>query len=75
MNVLGWILIDRSGKHFGSVLCYLRDGSLALPKGRQAVQELLAEAKHYCIQGLIEVCQNQLQVRRLTPLRLRRAAV
>uniref|UniRef100_A0A3Q4MI71 BTB/POZ domain-containing adapter for CUL3-mediated RhoA degradation protein 2 n=1 Tax=Neolamprologus brichardi TaxID=32507 RepID=A0A3Q4MI71_NEOBR len=48
----GWILIDRSGKHFGSILCYLRDGRVALPKGRQAVQELLVEAKHFLVQGL-----------------------
>lgn len=58
----GWILIDRSGKHFGSILCYLRDGTVSLPKGRQAVQELLAEAKYYLIQGLVELCQNSLQV-------------
>lgn len=58
----GWILIDRSGKHFGSILCYLRDGTVTLPKGRQAVQELLAEAKYYLIQGLVELCQNTLQV-------------
>lgn len=57
-----WILIDRSGKHFGSILCYLRDGTVTLPKGRQAVQELLAEAKYYLIQGLVELCQNTLQV-------------
>ncbi|XP_034021168.1 BTB/POZ domain-containing adapter for CUL3-mediated RhoA degradation protein 2 [Thalassophryne amazonica] len=58
----GWILIDRSGKHFGSVLCYLREGTVALPKGRQAVLELLAEAKYYLIQGLVDLCQNHLQV-------------
>ncbi|KAM6933252.1 BTB/POZ domain-containing adapter for CUL3-mediated RhoA degradation protein 2 [Xenentodon cancila] len=57
----GWILIDRSGKHFGSILCYLRDGSVVLPKGRQAIQELLAEAKFYLILGLVELCQNTLQ--------------
>ncbi|XP_063348756.1 BTB/POZ domain-containing adapter for CUL3-mediated RhoA degradation protein 2 isoform X2 [Pelmatolapia mariae] len=57
----GWILIDRSGKHFGSILCYLRDGRVALPKGRQAVQELLVEAKHFLVQGLVELCQNSLQ--------------
>ncbi|XP_017295325.1 BTB/POZ domain-containing adapter for CUL3-mediated RhoA degradation protein 2 [Kryptolebias marmoratus] len=57
----GWILIDRSGKHFGSILCYLRDGTIILPKGRQAVQELLAEAKYYFIQDLVELCQNTLQ--------------
>lgn len=55
-------MIDRSGKHFGSILCYLRDGTVSLPKGRQAVQELLAEAKYYTIPGLLELCQNTLQV-------------
>ncbi|XP_037314460.1 BTB/POZ domain-containing adapter for CUL3-mediated RhoA degradation protein 2 [Pungitius pungitius] len=57
----GWILIDRSGKHFNSVLCFLRDGTAALPKGRQAVQEVLAEAKFYEVQGLVELCQSSLQ--------------
>lgn len=64
----GWILIDRSGKHFGSILCYLRDGNLNLPKGRQAVQELLAEAKYYFIQGLMELCHNNLQGNKEQPL-------
>uniref|UniRef100_A0A3Q2NNA8 BTB/POZ domain-containing adapter for CUL3-mediated RhoA degradation protein 2 n=1 Tax=Fundulus heteroclitus TaxID=8078 RepID=A0A3Q2NNA8_FUNHE len=58
----GWILIDRSGKHFNSILNYLREGTVTLPKGRQAVQELLAEAKYYLLQGLVELCQNTLQV-------------
>ncbi|KAM4627753.1 BTB/POZ domain-containing adapter for CUL3-mediated RhoA degradation protein 2 isoform 1-T2 [Polymixia lowei] len=57
----GWILIDRSGKHFGSILSYLREGVVTLPKGRQAVLELLAEAKYYLIQDLVELCQNSLQ--------------
>ncbi|XP_029922573.1 BTB/POZ domain-containing adapter for CUL3-mediated RhoA degradation protein 2 [Myripristis murdjan] len=57
----GWILIDRSGKHFGTILGYLREGTVTLPKGRQAVLELLAEAKYYVIQGLVELCQNSLQ--------------
>ncbi|XP_068601943.1 BTB/POZ domain-containing adapter for CUL3-mediated RhoA degradation protein 2 [Brachionichthys hirsutus] len=64
----GWILIDRSGKHFGSILCYLRDGTVALPKGRQAVQELLAEAKYYFVQGLVDLCQNSLQGNKEQPL-------
>lgn len=64
----GWILIDRSGKHFGSILCYLRDGRVALPKGRQAVQELLVEAKHFLVQGLVELCQNSLQGNKEQPM-------
>ncbi|XP_030633022.1 BTB/POZ domain-containing adapter for CUL3-mediated RhoA degradation protein 2 isoform X1 [Chanos chanos] len=58
---LGWILIDRCGKHFGTVLSYLRDGVVTLPKSRQGVQELLAEAKYYRIQGLVDLCQHALQ--------------
>ena len=58
----GWILIDRSGKHFGSILSYLRDGTVTLPKGGQAIKELMSEAKYYLIQGLVELCQNTLQV-------------
>ncbi|XP_075993259.1 BTB/POZ domain-containing adapter for CUL3-mediated RhoA degradation protein 2 [Genypterus blacodes] len=57
----GWILIDRSGKHFGSILSYLREGSVTLPSGRQGVSELLAEAKYYLIQSLVELCQSSLQ--------------
>lgn len=54
----GWILIDRNGKHFGSILHFLRDGTVSLPKGRQALLELLNEAKYYLLQGLVELCQN-----------------
>ncbi|XP_053130777.1 BTB/POZ domain-containing adapter for CUL3-mediated RhoA degradation protein 2 isoform X2 [Hemicordylus capensis] len=57
----GWILIDRCGKHFGTVLNYLRDNKVALPKNRQEVKELMAEAKYYLIQGLVELCQAALQ--------------
>ncbi|XP_005807802.1 BTB/POZ domain-containing adapter for CUL3-mediated RhoA degradation protein 2 [Xiphophorus maculatus] len=64
----GWVLIDRSGKHFNSILNYLRDGTVTLPKGRQAVQELLAEAKYYLIQGLVELCQNTLQGNKEQPM-------
>uniref|UniRef100_UPI00398EDF8B BTB/POZ domain-containing adapter for CUL3-mediated RhoA degradation protein 2 n=1 Tax=Pristiophorus japonicus TaxID=55135 RepID=UPI00398EDF8B len=57
----GWILIDRCGKHFGTVLNYLRDDSIILPKSRREIKELLAEAKYYLIQGLVDVCQTALQ--------------
>lgn len=57
----GWILIDRCGKHFGSVLSYLRDESVTLPKNRQGIMELLAEAKYYQIQGLVDLCEHALQ--------------
>ncbi|KAG7232995.1 hypothetical protein INR49_007785 [Caranx melampygus] len=64
----GWILIDRSGKHFGTILCFLRDGAVTLPKGRQAVLELLAEAKYFLLQGLVELCHSSLQGNKEQPL-------
>ena len=58
----GWILIDRCGKHFGTILNYLRDGAVPLPESRREIEELLAEAKYYLVQGLVEECQVALQV-------------
>ncbi len=44
-KLAGWVLIDRSGKHFGTVLNFLRDGSVSLPATRKELVELLVEAK------------------------------
>ncbi|MBZ3887749.1 BTB/POZ domain-containing adapter for CUL3-mediated RhoA degradation protein 2 [Sciurus carolinensis] len=49
----GWILLDRCGKHFGTILNYLRDDTITLPKNRQEIKELMTEAKYYLIQGLV----------------------
>uniref|UniRef100_A0A8C7T2J5 BTB domain-containing protein n=1 Tax=Oncorhynchus mykiss TaxID=8022 RepID=A0A8C7T2J5_ONCMY len=57
----GWILIDRCGKHFGTILNYLRDGAVPLPEIRREVEELLAEAKYYLVQGLADECHAALQ--------------
>ena len=48
----GWVLIDRCGKHFGSILSFLRDGTITLPDSRREQDELLQEAKYYCVQEL-----------------------
>merc|ERR1719391_1273638 len=56
----GWILIDRSGKHFGSILNFLRDGSVPLPDTRRELLELQAEAKYYCIEELSLATENSL---------------
>lgn len=58
----GWVLIDRSGRHFGTILNYLRDGSVPLPESPRELGELLGEARYYLVQGLIEDCQLALQV-------------
>uniref|UniRef100_A0A0N5AH72 BTB domain-containing protein n=1 Tax=Syphacia muris TaxID=451379 RepID=A0A0N5AH72_9BILA len=58
----GWIKIDRSGKHFGTILNFLRDGSVPLPECRSETLEILAEAKYYLIQDLILLCNNWLNI-------------
>ena len=57
----GWILIDRCGKHFGTILNFLRDGDVALPEIRREILELQAEAKYYCIEELSELCEKSLK--------------
>ncbi|XP_073983167.1 BTB/POZ domain-containing adapter for CUL3-mediated RhoA degradation protein 3 [Rhodnius prolixus] len=56
----GWILIDRCGKHFGSILNFLRDGLVPLPDSCKETAELLAEAKYYCISELVSACEQAL---------------
>jgi len=64
----GWILIDRCGKHFGTVLNYLRDGNVALPPNLQEIEELLAEAKFYCIGGLCDLCEKAMVSHNAEPI-------
>ncbi|KRZ17287.1 BTB/POZ domain-containing adapter for CUL3-mediated RhoA degradation protein 3 [Trichinella zimbabwensis] len=54
----GWVLIDRCGKNFDVILNYLRDGSVALPACNAFVEQIMAEATYYCLQGLVRICQN-----------------
>jgi BTB/POZ domain-containing adapter for CUL3-mediated RhoA degradation protein len=63
----GWILIDRCGKHFGTILNFLRDGIVSLPESQKEVAELLAEAKYYLIQELIDCCETVLNRYRENP--------
>ena len=46
----GYVFIDRSGKHFGLILNFLREGAAPLPECRNEVQEILIEAKYFLIQ-------------------------
>lgn len=64
----GWVLIDRSGRHFGTILNYLRDGSVPLPESTRELGELLGEARYYLVQGLIEDCQLALQQKKGEPV-------
>lgn len=57
----GWILIDRCGKHFPLILNFLRDGTVPLPQNEVELKEVLIEAKYYCIEQLVELCEKALQ--------------
>lgn len=59
----GWVLIDRCGKHFNSILNFLRDEHVALPDKTHEIAELLAEAKFYLITPLVDACQQALRLR------------
>lgn len=65
---LGWIMIDRCGVHFGTIMNYLRDGIVALPETTKGVAELLAEAKYYCIAELVESCERALMKKDPEPI-------
>merc|ERR1719318_2124233 len=57
----GWVLIDRSGKHFGRILNYLRDGTIPMPDRKAELKELLTEAKFYCLQELAKEVEEELK--------------
>lgn len=64
----GWVLIDRCGKHFSTILNFLRNGYAPLPEKRREVEELLEEAKFYLIQDLITQCEISLEKMRVAKL-------
>lgn len=49
----GSFFVDRDGKHFGSILSFMRSGYLAKPQDRVERKELLLEAEYYCIKDAI----------------------
>ncbi|KAJ8402594.1 hypothetical protein AAFF_G00366770 [Aldrovandia affinis] len=59
----GWVVLDRCGRHFGLVLNFLRDGSVPLPDSQRELEEVLTEAQHYQIQGLVQHCHTTLKKR------------
>lgn len=54
----------RCGKHFGTILNFLRDGATPLPDTVKNLAELLAEAKYYCIEELSESIERALESKR-----------
>lgn len=58
------MFIDRCGKHFGTILNFLRDGSVPLPETSVEIAEILAEAKYYGVSELYDACEQALQKKR-----------
>ena len=61
MSFTGWVLIDRSGKHFGTILNYLRDGSVPLPDSKVELKELLVETKFFCLEQLSSEVEEEIK--------------
>lgn len=57
----GWVLLDRSGKHFDRILNYLRDGKIPMPDDKTELKELLTETKFYCLQELTNEVEEALK--------------
>ena len=57
---VGWVLIDRCGKHFNLILNFLRDGEIPLSDNRSELSELLVEAKFYCLENLCKAIDGKI---------------
>lgn len=64
---MDFITIDRDGKHFGSILNYMRDtSSLDLTTwSSNDLKDLLREADFYCLSELVELCDNEFSLREM----------
>ncbi|XP_055050399.1 BTB/POZ domain-containing adapter for CUL3-mediated RhoA degradation protein 1 [Misgurnus anguillicaudatus] len=60
----GWVVLDRSGRHFSLMLNFLRDGAVPLPENSRELEEVLKEAQYYRLQGLVQHCLTTVQKRR-----------
>lgn len=64
----GYILIDRSGKHFEFILNFLRDEdplyvqAMLVDKTELDLFELLKEAKFYCVQPLVALVEQKIML-------------
>ena len=59
--LIGWILIDRCGKHLPLILNFHRDGTVPLPQNEVELQEVLIDAKYYLIEQLVDLCEKALE--------------
>jgi len=59
----GSYFIDRSPKHFDTILNYYRDGEVYLPNENQILTEILKEAKYYSIKNLVKEIEKKMNVK------------
>ncbi|XP_014769568.1 BTB/POZ domain-containing adapter for CUL3-mediated RhoA degradation protein 3 [Octopus bimaculoides] len=61
----GFVIIERNGKYFETILNFLRDGSVPLPESKAELTELHAEAKYYMIQELQNIIETALKKKKI----------
>lgn len=62
-NMFGYIFIDRDPTHFRVILNFMRDGDVDLPDSDvEKIQEISREANFYLLEGLINLCQQKLEM-------------
>ncbi|KAF1767714.1 hypothetical protein GCK72_007673 [Caenorhabditis remanei] len=54
----GDIFIDRSPKHFESILNYMRGGNIDLPDSLKELKEIREEARYYELTNLLKLCDE-----------------
>eukprot|EP00995_Heteronema_vittatum_P002938 NODE_1434_length_969_cov_654.534783_g989_i0.p1 GENE.NODE_1434_length_969_cov_654.534783_g989_i0~~NODE_1434_length_969_cov_654.534783_g989_i0.p1 ORF type:complete len:240 (-),score=59.99 NODE_1434_length_969_cov_654.534783_g989_i0:144-863(-) len=54
----GSYFIDRDGTHFRLILNFLRDGSVAVPRSGLEREQLLAAARYYQVEGLLQLLEG-----------------
>ena len=63
----GSYVIDQDGTHFRYILNYLRTGELIVPNDEITRRELLAEAKFYQVEGMINELESTPCISRSNP--------
>ncbi|CAL2043122.1 unnamed protein product [Caenorhabditis brenneri] len=61
----GAFFIDRSPKHFDTVLNFMRDGNVELSTCEKEIKEISKEAQYYLLTGLVELCAKESEAKRI----------
>ena len=58
----GFVLVDRQGKHFGTLLNFLRDGEVPFPENARECSELFHEARYYLFEELAAKLEEHISI-------------